>query len=74
MLRYCLADHCGYVRKKKLDKATGVHLNLPGQSLTDLSITVLEKARKNNHPYRREREKYHIKRFDTFYKDINMQK
>ena len=40
MLWYRLTDHCGYVRNKKLDKATGAHFNLPGHSLVDLSITV----------------------------------
>ena len=74
MLRYRLTDHCGYVRNKKLDKATGAHFNFPGHSLVDLSITVLEQSKKINHQYRREREKYHINRVDTFYKGINMQK
>ena len=45
MLKFCLADHCGSVRILTLDKATGEHLSLPGRSLSDLSITVIEQSK-----------------------------
>ena len=48
MLKFCLADHCGYVRNQTLDKATGEHFSLPGHSLSDLSITVIEQSKINN--------------------------
>ena len=74
MLKARLADHCGYVRSKKLDTPTGSHFNSPGHSLADLRITIVEQSKRNNHPYRKQREEYHIQRFDTFYKGMNRQK
>ena len=74
MLKFRLADHCGYVRNQNLDKATGEHFSLPGHSLSDLSITVIEQSKRNNNLYRKEREEYHINRFNTFYKGLNKKK
>ena len=67
MLKFCLADHCGYVRNQTLDKATSEHLSLPGHSLSDLSITVIEQSKRNNNLYRKESEEYHINYFNTFF-------
>ena len=74
MLKYCLADHYGYVRSQRLDTPIGAHFNSPGHTLGDLAITVIEKSKRNNHPYRRQREEYHINRFNTYYKGMNKQK
>ena len=74
MLKFRLADHCGYVRNQTLDQATGEHFSLPGHSLSDLSITVIEQSKRNNNLYRKEREEYHINRFNTFYKGLNKKK
>ena len=68
MLKYRLADHCGYVRNQTLDIATGEHFSLPGHSLSDLTITVIEQSKRNDNLYRKQREEYHINRFNTFYK------
>ena len=65
------ADHCGYVRNQTLDKATGEHFSLPGHSVSDLTITVIEQSKRNNNLYRKEREEYNINRFNTFYKGLN---
>ena len=67
----CLSDPCGYVRKQTLGKATGEHFSLPGQNLSHLSISVIEKSKRNNILYRKEREEYHINPFRTFYKGLN---
>ena len=48
MLRFRLADHCGYARTENLDKATGSNFNLPGHSLADINITVIEQSKRNN--------------------------
>ena len=74
MLKFRLADHYGYVRSHRLDTPTGSHFNSPGHTLGDLSITVIEKSKRNNHPYRRQREEYHINRFDTYFNGMNKQK
>ena len=74
MLKFSLASHCGYVRNQTLDKATGYHFSLPGQSLSDLSITVIEQSKRNNHLYLKAREEYHINFLNTFYKGLNKKK
>jgi hypothetical protein len=48
MIKFRLADHRGYVNTQDLTKATGLHFNSPGHSLSDLSITVLEKVRSDD--------------------------
>ena len=46
-MKFCLADHCGYVLNQDISKATGLHYNLPGLSLADMSCTVIEQVKKN---------------------------
>ena len=70
-LKYRLADHRGYVLNDKQNQATGAHFSLPGHSLGDLRVTIIEQVRKSDDLYRKEREKYHIKRFNTYYCGLN---
>ena len=53
MLKSCLAQYCGYVQNNI--EATGQHFNLPGHSLADLMVTVIEQVRNSDTLYRRER-------------------
>jgi uncharacterized protein YjhX (UPF0386 family) len=55
------------------DIATGEHFNSPGHSLSDLSIAILEQMKRKDNLYRKEREKYFIKKFNTFYRGLNRQ-
>ena len=70
-LRTRILQHIGYIRNKLLNKATGYHFNTPGHSIQNFTVTILEQVRKRDLNYRREREKYHINRFNTFYKGLN---
>ena len=70
ILKFRLAEHRGYVNNGD-DTATGEHFNLPGHSLSDLSITILEQVKKKDDLYRKEREKYFIRKFNTFYRGLN---
>lgn len=74
MLSYRLADHRGYVSRAETDKATGAHFTMPGHSLADLRITVIEHLKGRSREYRKEREHYFIRKFDTYYNGINRQK
>ena len=74
MLKFRLADHRGYVTNRVTSQATGEHFNLPGHSLADLSITILEQTNRKSSEYRKERESYFIRKFDTYYHGINKQK
>ena len=73
ILKFRLAEHRGYVSNEDISMATGEHFNSPGHSLSDLSIVVLEKVRSTDDLYRKEREKYFIRKFNTFYQGLNRQ-
>ena len=68
-----LADHRGYIENDEIKKATGSHVNTPGHSLSDLSMTVIEQVKKNDIFYRRERERLFINKFTTLHSGINRQ-
>ena len=53
--------------------ATGEHFNEPGHSLSNLTVTIIEKVKNNDLNYRREREKLFIKKFNTLNKGLNRQ-
>ena len=73
-LKFCLGQHRDYVTNKVLNQPTGAHFNLPGHSLANLNITILEQAKRNNEQYRKERESYFIRKLNTFYKGMNRTK
>ena len=70
-LKYRLADHRGYVLNKT--QATGAHFSLTGHSLGDLSVTIIEQVRQKDTVYRKEREKCHIRKLNTFHSGLNKQ-
>ena len=74
-LRKRFSEHKGYVNSIINTKATatGEHFNQPGHSSRNMKITIIEKVKNNEPNYRKERESYHIKKFNTFYKGINRQ-
>ena len=70
-LKNRIADHRGYISNQVTSKATGAHWNLPGHSLADLRVVVLEQTKIHTEEYRKEREKYFIRLFDTYNNGIN---
>ena len=50
---------------------TGIHFNQGGHSVSDVRITILEKMKTSDESYRKERERYLINKFNTYYKGIN---
>ena len=70
-LKFRLSDHRGYVVNKLTNTATGHHFNLPGHSLADLSVTIIEEVKKNDTFYRKEQEESHFRRFKTLYQGMN---
>ena len=71
LFKYRLAEHRGYIQNQVTSKATGAHFSLPGHSLGDLSVTIIEQVKKTDDTYRKEREKYHIKKFNTYHSGLN---
>ena len=64
-------SHRGYVKNFHLDKATVAHFNSPGHSLSNMKMTILEQVRKLDTEYRKERENYFIRKFNTFKTGLN---
>ena len=73
LLKHRLAEHKGYVNNKITSQATGAHFNSPGHTLSDLKIMILELVKYRDTAYRKEREEYFIKKFNTFYEGMNKQ-
>ena len=72
-LRDRISEHKTYITNDMKSKATGEHFNKPGHSVRDLRVVVLEKVKKIDENYRKEREKYMINMFDTYYNGLNRQ-
>ena len=66
-----IKEHIGYARTKNLNKVTGNHFNLPGHEIYHMKFTIIEKVKFNNTQYRKEREKFHINKFDTYRHGMN---
>ena len=69
--RIRMLEHISYVRNENIKKATGFHFNMPGHSIENMTFSVIEQVSKRNEYYRKEREKYHINKFNTYYKGMN---
>ena len=72
-LKERLSDHRGYINNHKTEYATGHHFNQPGHDLSNLKITIIEKQNSQDESYRKERERYFINKFNTFYRGMNKQ-
>ena len=66
-----LADHRGYVTSQVVTQPTGAHFNLPGHSVADLRVTILEQVKKKCDIYRKERERYYIQKLNTLHEGLN---
>ena len=70
-LQHRISEHITYIRTKNQSQATGHHFNLPGHSLHDMEVMGLEIVNSKDTLYRKERESYLIRKFNTFHKGIN---
>ena len=57
--------------RNETKNAIGDHFNLPGHSEANINITSIEKVKSNDTNYRKEREQFFIRLFNTFYKGLN---
>ena len=56
---------------ENMQQATGEHFILPGKTKNKMTFTIIDKVRSHDPLYGREREKVHIRKFNTFYGGIN---
>ena len=61
-----VSQHISYIRTKNRTQATGENFNLPGHRLHDMEAIGLEIAWKKDTLYRKERESYLKRKFNTF--------
>ena len=71
MLWALLSDHHGYINQQIVSVTTGDPFNLPGHSLANLKVYILEAVKKKDILYRKERETYLIHKFNTYYHGLN---
>ena len=67
-----ISEHIGYVKTHKQGTTTGTHFNEPGHSVANLTATVLERVTSEDIFYRKERETYHIRKFNTCFRGLNL--
>ena len=72
-LKERFSDHQQYIKGLIPKAATGEHFNLPGHSMANVTLTIIEKVNKEDEFYRKLREKIHIARFNTFKNGLNRQ-
>ena len=72
-LKYRISDHKTYIKSENMEQTTREHFNLPGHNISNMKVTIVERVKKNDDQYRKEREKYFINKFNTFYRGINRQ-
>ena len=65
-------EHVSYIKSIFPTKATGEHFNLAGHSLSNMTITIIEKV-KGDEDYRKQRETHLIRKFNTFFRGLNRQ-
>ena len=70
-LKERFGEHKGYIRSSNKSQPTGAHFSLPGHSIDNMNILILEKVKVNDTLYRKEREQYLIRKFNTFYNGMN---
>ena len=66
IFKYRLDEHRGYINTKDESQPTGAHFNLPGHSLANLKATIIEQVLVNTELYRKERETFYIRKFNTY--------
>ena len=66
-----LAEHRSYIQNKHLEQATGAHFNLPGHSVANMKMTIIEQVKTQSDSYRKEREEFYIRKLDTFNNGMN---
>ena len=66
-----IGQHMKNIRKKGFNQTTGHHFNSPGHSVSDMEFTVLEQSESWDLVYRKDREKYQILKFNSYYRGLN---
>ena len=66
-----ISQHIGYIKGQQTYQPTGNHFNLPGHSLGDMDVTIIEKCVNDSTMYRQIRETNFINLFNSIQKGLN---
>ena len=70
-LKLRISEHLRYARNKMENITTGNNFNRPRHSEANMRFTIIEQVKQTDSLYRKEREEYHINKFNTFYHGLN---
>ena len=70
-LKHRISEHIQYIKSNNRNQATGFHFNLPGHSLHDIEVSDIEQPKSSDTEYRKERESYIIRKFNSYYSGMN---
>ena len=73
-LKQRFAQHLACVRSTNEDQkptATGEHFNMPGHSINNMKVSILEKVTQDSIAYRKIRESFYINKFETKHCGLN---
>ena len=70
-LKERISEHKGYIKYNYQDKATGAHFNQKGHTLEHMKVSIIEKVKKQEESYRKERERFFIQKFNTYHQGMN---
>ena len=70
-LKERFSDHKNYVRNYHLNQATGAHFNEPGHKIEQMKVIAIEKLKNKNTLYRKAKERFFIKKIDSYHNGIN---
>ena len=59
LMKHRLSEHQGYVNNQVKSVATGEHFNLPGHSLANMTMTILEQVKKTKSCIERKEKSFH---------------
>jgi hypothetical protein len=70
-LKNRIGEHKGYINKYIISQPTGEHFNLPGHSVANMNVTILEKSfLKMNKLYRKEPNGYYFIYYCMYYYNL----
>ena len=69
-----MKQHLSHARCSRQDKAIGEHFSTNGHSLSDITLTCIEKLPRTDIRYRKTKESIHIEQWNLKYKGLNRKK
>ena len=69
-----MLQHLSHARCSRLDKTIGEHFSTNGHTLSDMTLTAIEKLNRTDIRYRKTKESIYIEQWNLKYKGLNKKK